>query len=92
MLPQSFYFCLNSFFRLRSKFLNGKGIIVNIGDGLVDANASPATDAFIGFCGVTHKEKALKEAMMVVDNFKDLYEIVYNSLSVCFFTSCHIFD
>ena len=69
--------------------LQGKGTIVNIGDGLVDANAYPSTDAYIGYCGVTHKEKALREAMMVVDSFEDLCEIVRNILYVCFFTWCH---
>ena len=71
---------------MRNQLLDGHGVIVNIGDGILDANAYPSTDAFIGFTGVTHKEHALKKAMLITDSFADLLEIVRNTLIVCFFT------
>lgn len=64
---------------MRDQLLDGQGVIVNIGDGILDANAYPATDAFIGFTGVTHKEHALKKAMLITDSFADLLEIVRNT-------------
>ena len=53
--------------------------MVNIGDGILDANAYPNTDAFIGCTGVTYKPRAMEKAMLIVDSFSDLTEMVRNS-------------
>ena len=42
--------CLNC--RIRRSLPGGTGIVVNIGDGILDANAYPSSDAFIGYTGV----------------------------------------
>lgn len=64
---------------MRKKETNGSGVVVNIGDGILDANAYPNTDAFIGFTGVTYKPRAMEKAMLIVDSFSDLTEMVRNS-------------
>ena len=58
--------------------MNGDGIIVNIGDGILDANAFPPSDAFIGYTGVVFKEKAMSKALWIVDDFADLIEAIQN--------------
>ena len=49
---------------------------MNIGDGLLDANAYPASDAFIGYVGVVQKKKALEKAMLYVDSYDSLIQIL----------------
>ena len=52
---------------------------MNIGDGLLDANAYPSSDAFIGYVGVTQKKKAMEKAMLYVDSFDSLIHILSES-------------
>ena len=52
---------------------------MNIGDGILDANAYPSSDAFIGYIGVTHKKKAMEKAMLYVDSFDSLIQILTES-------------
>ena len=49
---------------------------MNIGDGLLDANAYPASDAFIGYVGVVQKKTALEKAMLYVDSYDSLIQIL----------------
>ena len=65
--------------RVRKSLPGGNGIVVNIGDGILDANAYTSSDAFIGYTGVTRKMKALEKAMMYVSSYQDLLEILTNS-------------
>ena len=65
--------------RIRRSLPGGTGIVVNIGDGILDANAYPSSDAFIGYTGVTHKVKALEKAMMYVSSYQDLLKILTDS-------------
>ena len=69
--------CLNC--RIRRSLPGGTGIVVNIGDGILDANAYPSSDAFIGYTGVTHNVKALEKAMMYVSSYQDLLKILTDS-------------
>lgn len=52
---------------------------MNIGDGILDANAYPCSDAFLAFTGVTQKPAALKKAMLIFDDFHDLVEVLRNT-------------
>ena len=65
--------------RLRKELLGDNGIVVNIGDGILDANAYPSTDAFLAYTGVTQKPAAMKKAMLLFDNFNDLLEAMKNN-------------
>lgn len=65
-------------YRLRQNVLGGEGIVINIGDGILDANAVPFSDAFFAYTGVTRKSAALAKAMLVFDDFSDLTEVLKN--------------
>ena len=65
--------------RLRSSLANKDGIVVNIGDGILDMMAYPYSDAFIGYTGVLRKKKAMEKAMLVVDSFAELIHILSSS-------------
>lgn len=71
--------------RLRSQHSDGNGIVVNIGDGLLDANAYPSSDAFIGYVGVVQKKKAMEKAMLFVDSFDSLIHILSENECSCLF-------
>ena len=73
--------------RLRSQHSDGSGVVVNIGDGLLDANAYPASDAFIGYIGVVQKKKALEKAMLYVDSYDSLIQILLEGEWSCLFSS-----
>ena len=58
---------------------------MNIGDGLLDANAYPSSDAFIGYVGVVQKKKAMEKAMLFVDSFDSLIHILSENECSCLF-------
>lgn len=65
--------------RLRASLPNQNAVVVNIGDGILDAMAYPYSDAFIGYTGVTTKPRAMEQAMLIVDNFSELTRVISSS-------------
>lgn len=63
-------------YRLRASLPNQNAVVVNIGDGILDAMAYPYSDAFIGYTGVTTKQRAMEQAMLIVDNFSELTQAI----------------